>query len=293
MQCIDEWNRRVHACVEKLPDGHLWSERYHEATTENGKQRIAEAVYFFATGIAGPTVRGPTCEIGAKLNIGHSPASMFPELTKSEAAAFVSQEWFVTPLDWFWNELLTRHPEIEEAGAARTSHISVARWLERILETSPQRKDALFRSRESKFGEEHIEGNALQRLDELSPDDLCESVNETFARSVTRMAREEWGGPDELIRPPTWESELPSGVKLLRHSVELYMEGREMHHCAGTYCESVYNGENFLFSICHEGKRATALTDTSGRIIQVVGFANSTADPECRILAKSIVQVVR
>jgi len=286
MQGVEFWDHAVHSAIKNLPKNHRWAKSYAKASTDGSRQRIAEAVFYLANGIAGPTIRGPTAQIGCKLNLGAAAKEVAPNLTTSEAKRFISQEEYPNTSSWLWSEVVSNFPELKDAAAPGS--IPVIRWVIKMM-NSPNRRDALFKSRVNNFGETELEGSAIARLDELAEEDLRDSVDATLRASVERSVKEKWSGPDELIPKPRWVDNLPEGVILLRFASELFLEGSEMRHCAANYCTNVHNGSCLMWSVKSDKYRATVQTDLRGRILQITGFANKSAPNVCKKIASKLV----
>lgn len=170
---------------------------------------------------------------------------------------------------------------LRQAGLdGRTEYVQVARWAVRMA-GSARRRAALTRSRT--IGD--IDGTALERLDELRPCDLCESVVGTLEAASRRQVRELWDGPDELDTPRPVDKRLPPGCRRLTRFLELHQEGAEMRHCIGTdtsYAEGVQARRHDVVAIDLDGDRATALV-ARGRVLAC--HARSNAAPSARAAA--------
>ena len=285
------WDEQCAAVVEQVRPEHPYRRMYDEAG-ETGRARIAEALYFLRHGIAGPRVRGPTAEIGAKVILGRRPSDLFPLLTAAEANRFCAQEDHATPEAWLWASLRDRYAELAELDV-RIDRMEVLLWLQRIM-TSDARRKALRRDRRQFMGEQEIAGTALERLDELMPQDLRDSVEDTLVAALERQIKDMWSGPDRLVEAPEWEGDLPDNVRLITTATGLFVEGSEMRHCAATYCERVHSGECLMWSVVGEdGERATVQTDPEGQVVQIAGFANGRASRSCRDLADTLKGFIR
>jgi PcfJ-like protein len=82
---------------------------------------------------------------------------------------------------------------------------------------------------------------------------LSAEWHETVAANMT--------GPDQAFPPPWCEAGQSGGYDIIPITTagELYLEGRAMHHCAGTYSGSVMAGSCCFFSIRKDNKRVATL----------------------------------
>lgn len=296
MYGLESWKKATEASVAQLRPEHPWAKAYRKARdggSEAGMSRIAEGVHFFRCGIAGPMVRGPTSEIGAKLLLGIHPKDIVPSLDSDEACRFCAQEEHATPEEWYWTQMLGEYEYLQQSEQVATPRsIAVMKWLRRMLD-SPRRRKALIQNRVTYFGEQETEGSILARLDEFIEEDLRDSVSGTLVASVERQVKERWDGPNELIPEPEWEKHLPAGVTLLRHATQLFLEGSEMRHCAANYCKDVAGGKFFMFSIKVGDKdRATLQTSKEGKVLQITSFANKSPSTQTRAVANKIADCI-
>jgi hypothetical protein len=76
----------------------------------------------------------------------------------------------------------------------------------------------------------------------------------------------------------------------IRNSAELYREGHAMHHCVGTYGDTVRRGLNYIFSVREQGARVATieLMQDRGRVFlcQLRGSCNSKVTKEIERVTK-------
>ena len=250
---------RKHA--RPLRDG--FAQHYEKASPDRC-DAIDDALIYMAHYIAGPYLSGyPTPEVGARIILGATPASLAPGLTKREARAWASQSEHETPVAWL----------IAQTGEDfRADDMAVARWVARAL-ASKKRRGAMLK---------HI-----RRTDELTPADLVKSISETFRRAEIRQALNQWDGPNELIKHEPWHDDLPDGVRVLRTALELFYEGAQQHHCIGDYAERVYAGRCLVVSVRAGDDRSTAEV-VDGRVMQHLGAFNLDPPAACVALLASV-----
>lgn len=237
------------------------------------RDAIDDAIVYRVHRIAGSYLSGyPTPDVGAAIILGATPQDVAPGLTRAEASAYVRQTEHEQPLDYLAALVRLRHDIPMDA---RTDHIAVWRWVDRMMASS-RRADALRRDRR------------LVRIDELTPTDLSDSVRDTYRTAEIRQALAEWDGPDELIPHEPWHDTLPKGVRVLRTAVELYHEGRHQDHCVGAYAERVYAGDCLIVSVeSSDGHRSTAEV-RGGQVVQHLGPRNEAPHPSCVALLAEV-----
>jgi hypothetical protein len=95
-------------------------------------------------------------------------------------------------------------------------------------------------------------------------------------QEVDRMER--WGLPDEYVLPRPPEVDLAAlegiGIRLLDTAGAVYAEGREMHHCVGSYASAAASGQCYLFHVDHLDTQATIEVYPDGRVVQACGPYN-------------------
>jgi len=258
-----------------------------EIKTKAPKHRIdaiEQAESYYRDSLVGPALqKAPTPEIAARLIFGEKPSDIAPGLTKKEAAAWVLQNVHETPEEWLWRQAVEQFPELS---ISHSKSIPVIRWAMRMLK-SPKRKHAMSRPRVL-FGERQTDAaSVLARLDEISLQDLSDSPRETLQRALTRRMKEEWDGPEELLKHAPWMDDLPDGVTVIRTWQELYLEGLEMRHCVADYAEDIYSGQAVIISLRTEDSRSTAEYN-SGKLVQHQGLARSIPHHSCVALAQKV-----
>ena len=87
--------------------------------------------------------------------------------------------------------------------------------------------------------------------------------------STVLKLSEEWhhavaehGGPASVQFPEPWcDGGVVDGygIRPLRNSAALYLEGRSMHHCVNAFANDIANGESFIYSITKDGERVATL----------------------------------
>jgi hypothetical protein len=248
----------------------------------------------------------------ARIILGESPTKIAPGLTRTEAHEWLSEHPYRKPSEW----LLTREfnePDVRaRVDPARASwgsrpcglgtkrggeiansvqHVEVARWILKMLSKKPTR-DALCRQRvvRGPHGEE-IHGSYWDRVDEIRPSDLRDSVDDTFNRAMARMQKstERLLAKDTtpLAAPPAWWKPARCAKVLLKAS-ELMVEGKQMQHCVAGYAGYVKKGESVIVRLevpeRKEGKTEThrstvELDRRTGRILQHRGPRNRDPHP--------------
>lgn len=203
---------------------------------------------------------GATRQQTARLLLGDSPVKIAPGLTRAEAHEWLSQHPNQAPSRWLLqHEFKTRRVSpcgtIEGERRPTTyvddsvQHVEVARWILKMLTKKPTR-DALCRERVERapHGEE-IRGSYWDRVDELRPPDLRDSVDETFTRAAMRMQKSMerlLSKKSEPLAPvPAWWKSARC-AKILLTGPELMVEGKQMQHCVATYAGYVKKGESVI-----------------------------------------------
>jgi hypothetical protein len=116
--------------------------------------------------------------------------------------------------------------------------------------TKKPTRDSLCRKRVERgpHGEE-IHGSYWDRVDELRPPDLRDSVDETFTRAAMRMQKSMerlLSKKSEPLAPvPAWWKSARC-AKILLTGPELMVEGKQMQHCVATYAGYVKKGESVI-----------------------------------------------
>jgi hypothetical protein len=224
-------------------------------------------------------------EIQARLVLGERPTQILRGLTAREAhealcAGVVSAERWILR-DSPWPDAYVRGPE-------------VARWLA-ACGRDPARRAALELERIERgpHGEE-IHGRLIDRVDEISRLDLPRGektgVREAFERAAARRFRE-WEREHErqhepLAPVPEWYRPIRC-ARLLMSAAELIAEGREMHHCVGSYAPYVRSRRSVIVSICVRTRdavyRSTAELERSTlRVRQHKGPRNGEPPEVCK-----------
>lgn len=254
-----------------------------ERASPERRDALDDALIFRAHRIAGPTLAGyPSPAVGAAYTLGAGLAELAPELTRREASEWLRQTAHEQPSAWLAAQVATRHG----VTLAATTHVAVSRWLDGAL-ADPARRAALERTRTARMGEVEVEGRLLDRVDELTPADLAESVTDTFAAAVQRIARERWDGPDELIAHEPWHDRLPAGVTVLRTATELWVEGAECRHCVGAYAGRVHARECVIARVIAEDGTRSTVEVVAGQVVQHRGPANREPSAACQRLVAS------
>ena len=132
----------------------------------------------------------------------------------------------------------------------RNAKVEVMDWLVKVGRNK-EKRECLLRDRPG--------GPYLMHLRELLPEDLCPSVNQTFANWKERT---HWVDPanDIVCSPPEELTDFqPSTlqVQLLRTYQDLITEGLEMAHCVATYVHKVKAGRSYIYSVRNNEERAT------------------------------------
>ena len=79
---------------------------------------------------------------------------------------------------------------------------------------------------------------------------------------------------DEVTARPIIPLPKFPGVRFLETVGAIRQEGRDMNHCIGGYAQAAVDGNSFLFSVLHQGQRASVEVDLLGRVRQSYGPAN-------------------
>lgn len=252
------------------------------------QQAMAQAVLFLHRGIAGPALKnGPTPTVTAQVILGVHPRTLAPELTRKEASAWVAQSKHSTASSWLWSQVVAEHPE-ELKDTSRPDDTQVIRWVQEIMRDPPRRASAT-RSRVAFGGD--IEGSVLERLDEILPSDLKRSPTDTLLAADNRIAKEEWDGPDELIKDEPWMSTLPEGSRVIRTFKALRQEGIVMRHCVASYADKVHSKESLIFSLMSTDSRST-LEIRGNQIREHKGPRNEAPSEACVKLAQKVLRYV-
>lgn len=125
---------------------------------------------------------------------------------------------------------------------------------------------------------------------------------EAFAGDLLGLARHsvEWHGethiriarglPDDYLLPAP-KADLADltqqGITLLATAGEVYEEGKQMHHCVGSYASKAAQGECYLFHVEYEGERATVEMSPRGYALQAYGPSN-TKNGACEFGVKAL-----
>jgi hypothetical protein len=255
----------------------------------------------------------------ARLLLGDPPVKLAPGLTRAEAHEWLSQQPSHVPSEWLlkrefktaaqklygddWGRAQSNiygHPcgHDERSGGAvaeSVQHVEVARWILKMLSKKPTR-DALCRERVERgpHGEE-VHGSYWDRVDELRPADLRDSVDETFTRAAQRMQKSMerlLAKKSEPLAPvPAWWKPARC-AKVLLTGPELMVEGKQMQHCVAGYAGYVKQGKSVIVRLevperksqGYEGPtvwhRSTVELDRrTGRVIQHRGPQNRDPHP--------------
>jgi hypothetical protein len=200
-------------------------------------------------------------------------------LTSKEAHRWCVEGAYIEPTSWLQDHLC---PDlIAETGTRLRDH-RVVRWAAEVFRDTP-RYNALVRQRPLHG---HPQEGAVFRfsdkLDELVPADLCESVEETFQRAAERVgtAWMETHVQDGRIlnsMPHGWPR-LPRGARALWSNAELIREGEQMQHCVGGYGHAVEGGTSVIVALhTRHGRSTVEFSRQSGGIRQHRGRANGAA----------------
>lgn len=264
--------------------------------------------------VALPHYPGADQHVAASILLGSSPAqALRGELTNREAHEYLSEPPSGrSAAAW----LVTRHlPLVDWPRIPVDLHIDVARWLIAALR-DPERRKAVYKPREVRFGDARMTGSLLEHLDDIRVDDLCGSVHETLRAAFVRMATASTGkAPDEpLAKLPDWlkpfevrggRGELLGTVRPLNTAAALISEGKEMSHCVALYAPEVARGGSFIVSVRSERARSTAqlcasiLGDGLGQltnphpVLQHRGAGNCEPDVACGLLLRRTVTAWR
>jgi hypothetical protein len=125
----------------------------------------------------------------------------------------------------------------------------------------------------------------------FSPDMSLRTVMKLSAEWHEAVANN-MNGPDRAFPPPWCDAGQVNGYEFIPITTagDLYLEGRAMHHCAGTLTGSVHAGARYLFSIREHGERVATLElvrkNDQARVGQLRGPCNAQ-------VSKSIKSAVR
>jgi hypothetical protein len=126
----------------------------------------------------------------------------------------------------------------------------------------------------------------------FSPDMSLRTVMKLSAEWHEAVANN-MNGPDQTFPPPWCGAGQSNGYEIIPITTagDLYLEGRAMHHCAGTLTRGVSAGRCYLFSIREHGERVATLELVRGgedqaRVGQLRGPCNAQ-------VSKSIKRAVR
>jgi hypothetical protein len=249
---------------------------------ENAAQRkqAASEILKLAKDVAYPSL---PVSLQARLVLGEPPAALAPGLTAAEAHTWLAQmsKYPLTTRDPVW--WLAEHLGLEDAAVVRS--IPVVRWLATVF-ADPARRDALTRVRSMRLPHGDIVSMAYRdRVDELHPRDLCESVTDTFARCAqrlhARLERELATQHEPLAPKPTWWQPIHC-ASLLNTGAALLLEGRTMKHCVAVYSERVRRRECVILSIQVLDQRSTVELSPDGQsVYQHRGPLNLDPHPLC------------
>jgi hypothetical protein len=92
---------------------------------------------------------------------------------------------------------------------------------------------------------------------------LVEEMHQVTERELERKNQEMWSIP--FPEPPFSGN---GNISPVTTAIELYREGKAMHHCVATYCDTVFRGESFFYRIISP-ERATMEIVRCGKDWQV------------------------
>jgi hypothetical protein len=226
----------------------------------------------------------------AQLVLGVSPQELSGGLTRREARRWLAEtRGSQHPTRW----LLMEH------GAPRAMHVRsmpVARWVISVLRDAP-RREALERWRTVRNPAGHVlDCRLVDRVDELTPDDLRDCVERTFVKAANRAYAETVRVLEKKVHAPlraapAWWQPHPH-ARLLLTGDELLAEGRDMEHCVATYAAGVRDGTRLVVAIDASsefvpGLRSTAELDPSTlEVRQHRGRRNASPNPLCESLLR-------
>lgn len=273
------------SAAELRPKAGRLAEDYERASPDR-RDAIDDALVLLTHSVAGPYVQdGPSPEIKARLILGATLRELAPMLNASEAARWIEQSDYESPLDWLWSLVKERHTALKEA--SQPSTVAVVRWIDGVM-NDPERRAAAMRTRQGRIGEENVEGTVLDRLDEILPEDLHSSPMRTIEAAGERLAAQQWTGPDELTEEKPWHAMLPPEVTVLRRFSDLLTEGRECRHCVAAYAHRVRSGECVIVRVlANDGTRSTAEI-IRGKVHQHRGPRNGQPSPACEAIVAAI-----
>jgi len=220
----------------------------------------------------------------ARLLLGEPPVKLAPGLTRAEAHEWLSRHPNLAPSEWLLDHEFAKQDTSGWTGAGgareprsayrgqqpcglrpdglgtRTGRdvsssvkdIQVARWILKTLSNTAKR-NALCRERVERgpHGEE-IHGSYWDRVDELRPQDLRDSVDETFTRAAMRMQKSLerlLAKKHEPLAPaPAWWKPARC-AKILLTAAELMVEGKQMQHCVAGYAGYVKSGGSVIVKL--------------------------------------------
>ncbi len=227
--------------------------------------------------------------IAARLILGERPVDLAPGLTRREAHEWL-RDGAPSVCQWYVQRHALRLPNGLRLLGSDVVDLRVAMWLVARWHCAEQRA-ALERPRREVVAGQAIEGRYLDRVDELRPSDLVDSVDGTFRRAAERLTRqleralESRGEP--LRAAPRWWRPVRC-ARLLLSGSDLVREGRALRHCVGTYAEAVRSGHSVIVGLCVLGQRSTVELDPRTlEVRQHRGLGNG-APPELCVLALAV-----
>lgn len=161
--------------------------------------------------------------------------------------------------------------------------VKVIRWLAAVRAAG--RWATMEKVRTTFIGGERRPFTALDVLDEIQDIDILtgkdavgDVLNRVSARRSEEYAQQHEGDHTVLASLPGWCATLPRWVRPLRTPAALVKEGREMHHCAGTYSQVVRSQKGVVLSFISRGRRSTIEMSHDGTSCrQIKAYGNGVA----------------
>lgn len=168
-------------------------------------------------------------------------------------------------------------------GVPRHRDVKVIRWLAAVRASG--RWATMEKVRTTFIGGERRPYTALDVLDEIQDIDILtgkDAVGDVLDRASARRseeyAQQHEGDFTVLASLPGWCATLPRWVRPLRTPAALVKEGREMHHCAGTYSQVVASQKGVVLSFITRGRRSTIEMSYDGTSCrQIKAYGNGVA----------------
>lgn len=128
---------------------------------------------------------------------------------------------------------------------------------------------------------------------------ITKTFNSNMSWKTVKNLSEEWhkavansNGNNYQFPPPWYDAGEADGYCFLpiQNNADLYLEGRLMHHCVGTYNSLVTKGTRYFYSITKDGKRVatvelTTINNETIIIGQMRGYCNANVSNEIRKVA--------